>query len=71
MQARVAAIIKMKDYHNRIAWLVGWLVVLRIYFALAIFQLYRDLETGDNQGTATLMAHIDPVFSLRFWRIWG
>ena len=24
------------------------LVVLRIYVALAIFQLYRDLEAGDN-----------------------
>ena len=29
---------------------VGWLVVLRIYFALAIFQSYRDLEAGDNQS---------------------
>ena len=23
------------------------------------------------KGTATPMAHIDPVFNLRFWRIWG
>ena len=30
--------------------LVGWLVVLRIYIALAIFQLYSDLEAGDNQS---------------------
>ena len=30
--------------------MVGWLVVLRIYFALAVFQPYRDLEAGDNQS---------------------
>ena len=24
-----------------------------------------------NKGTATPMVHIDPVFNLRFWRIWG
>ena len=29
---------------------VGWLVVLRIYVALAVFQPYRDLEEGDNQS---------------------
>ena len=29
---------------------VGWLVLLRIYVALAIFQPYRDLEAGDNQS---------------------
>ena len=29
-------------------YLVGWLVVLRIYVALAVFQPYRDLEAGDN-----------------------
>ena len=29
--------------------LVGWLVVLRIYVALAVFQPYPDLEAGDNQ----------------------
>ena len=29
---------------------VGWLVILMIYVALAIFQPYRDLETGDNQS---------------------
>ena len=28
----------------------GWLVVLRIYVALAIFQSYRDLEAGDHQS---------------------
>ena len=33
-----------------IIWLVGWLVVLRIYVALAVFQPYRDLEAGDNQS---------------------
>ena len=27
--------------------MVGWLVVLRIYVALAVFQPYRDLEAGD------------------------
>ena len=27
-----------------------WLVVLRIYVALAIFQSYRDLEAGDDQS---------------------
>ena len=31
-------------------WLVGWLVVLRIYVDLAIFQPYLDLEAGDNQS---------------------
>ena len=31
-------------------WLVGWLVVLKIYVALAVFQAYRDLEAGDNQS---------------------
>ena len=30
--------------------LIGWLVVLRIYVALAVFQPYRDLEAGDNQS---------------------
>ena len=29
---------------------VGWLVVLRIYVALAVFQPYRDLEAGVNQS---------------------
>ena len=28
----------------------GWLVVLRIYVALVVFQPYRDLEAGDNQS---------------------
>ena len=37
------------DYYN-IDWLVVWLVVLRIYVALALFQPYRDLEAGDNQS---------------------
>ena len=31
-------------------WLVGWLVVLRIYVALAVFHPYRDLEAGDNKS---------------------
>ena len=28
----------------------GWLVVLRNYAALAVFQPYLDLEAGDNQS---------------------
>ena len=31
-------------------WVVGWLVVLRIYVALAVYQPYRDLEAGDNKS---------------------
>ena len=31
-------------------WLGFWLVVLRIYVALVVFQPYRDLEAGDNQS---------------------
>ena len=27
---------------------IGWLVVLRIYVALAVFQPYRKLEAGNN-----------------------
>ena len=30
--------------------LVGWLVVLRSYVALAVFQSYCDLEAGDKQS---------------------
>ena len=30
--------------------MVGWLVVLRIYVALAVFQPYRDLEAGYTQS---------------------
>ena len=30
--------------------MVGWLVVLRIYVALAVFQPYRVLEAGDKQS---------------------
>ena len=47
MYARVAAI-ELKELPPRHR-LVGRLVVLKIYIALAIFQLYRDLEAGDNQ----------------------
>ena len=36
--------------YNAALWLVGWLVVLRIYVALAVFQPYSDLEAGDNQS---------------------
>ena len=28
---------------------IGWLVVLRIYVVLAVFQPYHDLKAGDNQ----------------------
>ena len=34
---------------NKSSKLVGWLVVLMIYVALAVFRPYRDLEAGDNQ----------------------
>ena len=30
--------------------LVGWLVVVKIYVASAVFQPYLDLEAGDNQS---------------------
>ena len=47
MQARVAAI-ELKELPQRHR-LVVRLVVLRINVFLAIFQLYRDLEAGDNK----------------------
>ena len=31
----------------------------------------NNLGNVNIKGTATPLAHIDPVFSLRFWRIWG
>ena len=33
-----------------VGWLVGWLVVLRVYVASAVFQPYRELEAGENQS---------------------
>ena len=30
--------------------LCGWLVVLKIYVDLTVFQAYLDLEAGDNQS---------------------
>ena len=36
--------------------LVGWLVVLRIYVDLAIFQPYFDLEAGENQSLTIRVA---------------
>ena len=36
--------------NNCCYWLVGWLVVSRIYVALAVFQPYRELEAVDNQS---------------------
>ena len=47
MQAHVASIeLKKLTQRHR---LVGWLVVSRIYVALAIFQLNRYMEAGDDQ----------------------
>ena len=37
-------------YQVCVILLVGWLVALRMYVALAVFQPYRDLEAGDNQS---------------------
>ena len=47
--------VRQVSHRNSTVWLfnfslVGWLVVLRIYVALAVFQPYRDLEAGDNQS---------------------
>ena len=43
----------------------AWLVVLRIYNALAVFQPYRDLEAGDNQAQIKVaMPGIEPRTSL-------
>ena len=46
--------------------LVGWLIVLRIYIASAVFQPYRDLEAGDNQSLNIQVARpgIEPVLLL-------
>ena len=59
MQARVAAI-KLKQLPQRYR-LVGWLVVLKIYVALAIFQLYRDLKAGGNPSPALNVQFISPM----------
>ena len=58
MQARVAAI-ELKELPQRHR-LVGWLDVLRIYVALAIFQPYRDLEAGDKPISKIVAARIEP-----------
>ena len=42
--------------HLLVGWLVGWLVVLRIYVASVVFQQYRDLEAGDNQSLKVQVA---------------
>ena len=44
-----------------VGWLVGLLVVLRIYVASAVFQLYRDLEAGDNQSLKIQVAIPGPL----------
>ena len=49
----------MKNFFFRLVdWLVGWLVVLKIYVALAVFQPYRDLEAGDNQSSSDRKASV-------------
>ena len=40
---------KFDDYTSNF-FSVAWLVVLRIYVPLAIFQQYCDLEAGDNRS---------------------
>ena len=45
MQAWVAAV-ELKEFPQRHR-LVGWLFVLRIYVALAIFQLYSHLPSSE------------------------
>ena len=44
--------LKLNELHDnhKITMLVGWLVVLRIYVVLVVFQPYLDLEAGDNQS---------------------
>ena len=45
--------------HNRrwhISSQLGWLVILSIYVASAIFQPYCDLEARDNQSLNILVA---------------
>ena len=37
----------------------GWLVVLRIYVTLAVFQPYRDLGAGDNPISEIQVASTD------------
>ena len=39
-----------KQVLNQTKHVIGWLVVLRIYVALEVFQPYRNLEAGDNQS---------------------
>ena len=56
MQARVAGI-ELKDLPQRHR-LDGWLDVLRIYVALTIFQLYRDLEAGDKPISKIVAARL-------------
>ena len=41
--------------------LVSWLVVLRIYVALSIFQLYRDMEAGGSPSPALKVQLISPI----------
>ena len=44
----VSRLLEISPSHFRHS--VGWLVVLRIYVASAVFQPYPDLEAGDNQS---------------------
>ena len=43
---------------------VGWLVVLRMYVTLAVFQPYRDLKVGDNQSPKIQVAR--PIILLKW-----
>ena len=57
--------LRTRNESMSVGWFVGWLVVLRIYVALAIFQPYRDLEAGDNQSLKIQVARpgIEPLSS--------
>ena len=47
-----------------IDYIIGWLVVLRIYVASGVFQPYRDLEAGDNKSlNSSVEAGIEPLTS--------
>ena len=47
---RPKCVMLRRRHNNMCISVVGWLVVLRIYVTLAVFQPYRDLEAGDNQS---------------------
>ena len=41
---------KFRDHRLITESVMVWLVVWKIYVALAVFQPYRNLEAGDNQS---------------------